>query len=122
MAFTFDPNLTTDRDWIRADLGDTDEATALLSDEQIAAVLSAEGGSRHQAKLCLAAQMEAWIAQQPVRINVTTGESYDLSQRLVPLSPLAAAWRALEAARAAAAEATAEIPRAAASVRATAVW
>ncbi|MEI8166698.1 MAG: hypothetical protein WCG26_09965 [Chloroflexales bacterium] len=100
MAFTFDPTLSTPRDWLRADLGDTDEATALFGDEQIAAVLAAERGNRHTAKLCLAAQAEAAMVREPVKLDAA-GAVYDYSDRLTALKPLAAAWRALEAARAA---------------------
>jgi hypothetical protein len=42
MSFSFNPALPADLDWIRADLGDTESTTALLSNEQIAAVLAVE--------------------------------------------------------------------------------
>lgn len=122
MTFTFDPSLLTQRDWVRADLGDTDAATALLSDEQIAAVLAAESGNRHAAKLCLAAQCEAFIVREPVKLDAA-GAVYDYSQRLQSLAPLAAAWRTLEAARAAL-DATTEPAHQTGSVhvRARGVW
>ena len=60
MSFSFDPGLATNRDWIRADLGDTEATTAILSNEQIDAVLAVElalaDGSRQTATWCLAAQ------------------------------------------------------------------
>lgn len=106
--------LVTDLDWVRADLGDTDQATAILSDEQINAVLAAElgreDGSRQTATWRLAAQAQAVIAREPVKLDAA-GESHDYSQRLTTLAPLASAWRALEAARQAEGEAAAAARR-----------
>lgn len=125
MAFTFDSTLSTDRDWIRADLGDTDSAVALVSDEQIAAVLAAEttaGGNRQTATWCLAAQMVASIVREPVKLDAA-GASYDYSQRLTALQPLAAQWRALEAERLAAADEPVRTARQpSASVKAQGTW
>lgn len=126
MTATFNPALSTDRDWIRADLGDTEPATALLSDAQIDAVLAAElamaDGSRQTATWRCAAQAVAVIAREPVKLDAA-GEVHDYSQRLAALAPLAAAWRTLDAARTAAAQATPATPRQpSASVTGKAVW
>jgi hypothetical protein len=120
--FTFDPALSAPRDWLRADLGDTDEATAILSDAQIAAVLAAEGGDRHAAKLCLAAQCVAAIVRDPIKVDAA-GEVTDYSDRLKALEPLAAQWRVLEAQRAAAATVTpSQARQTSVSVRARGTW
>ena len=99
MSFSFNASLTTDLDWIRAELGDTDSAMAVLSDEQIAAVLTAESNVRYPALLCCAAQSVALIAKEPVKVDAA-GAVYDFSQRLTALTPLATAWRATLANRA----------------------
>ena len=123
MSVTFNPALATNRDWIRADLGDTDAATVILTDVQIDAVLSAElalpGGSRDTATWRCAAQAVAIIAREPVKLDAA-GEQHDYSQRLAALQPLAAKWRALEAEREAAASRTPRQPSV--SVAAKAVW
>jgi hypothetical protein len=123
MSATFNPALPTDRDWVRADLGDTDPATAILSDAQINAVLAAElalpDGSRQTATWRCAAQAVAVIARDPVKLDAA-GEQHDYSQRLAALLPLAAAWRTLEAERIAEAGATRRQPTV--SVTGRAVW
>jgi hypothetical protein len=126
MSFTFDPALSTARDWLRADLGDTETATALLSDEQIAAVLAAElacaDGSRHTAKLCLAAQCVAVIVRDPIKVDAA-GAVTDSSDRLKALEPLAAQWRLIEAQRAAATTvAPSQARPTSTSVRVRGVW
>ena len=70
MSATFDPNLSTDRDWLRAQLGDTavvPEAAALQSDELIDAVLGA-ASDRTAALVSLAEMALAAIARQPVKV------------------------------------------------------
>lgn len=42
MSFTYDNSLSTDKDWVRFLAGDTVEASAALSDEEIAALLAEE--------------------------------------------------------------------------------
>ena len=110
MTFSFAPALTTNRDWVRADLGDTEATTAILSNEQIDAVLAAElalaDGSRQTATWCLAAQALAVLAREPVKLDAAGG-MHDYSERLKALAPLASAWRTLEAERATAASSTA---------------
>ena len=44
MAWTYDPALATDADRVRLLIGDTNAADPLLSDEEIAAMLTQEGG------------------------------------------------------------------------------
>jgi hypothetical protein len=43
MAATYDPNLTSDLDWVRRLIGDTDVANARVSDEEIRALLTEKG-------------------------------------------------------------------------------
>jgi len=98
---TFDPSLSRDIDWIRAALGDTDPDTALLSDQQIEAVLiseQAQGGNRDTATFLLASQAVAAIVREPVRLSAA-GEEHDYSQRLVVLQPLAEMWRMIQGRR-----------------------
>lgn len=40
MTFSYNTNLAEDRDWVRFKTGDTNEAAALLSDEEIGALLT----------------------------------------------------------------------------------
>lgn len=44
MSFSYDPSLSTDRDWVRFLVSDTEVATAKVQDEEIDAVLSEESG------------------------------------------------------------------------------
>ena len=44
MAWTYNPALATDADRVRSILGDTNAADPLISDEEIAAMLTQEGG------------------------------------------------------------------------------
>ena len=43
MPKTFDPNLSTDKDWVRMLTGDRDISRSSVTDEEINAVLEAEG-------------------------------------------------------------------------------
>ena len=109
MTFSFNPALPADLDWIRADLGDTESTTALLSNEQITAVLTAEqalaDGSRQTATWRLAAQALAVLTREPVKLDAA-GAMHDYTERLKALAPLANAWRTVEAERLAAARTT----------------
>lgn len=70
MAWSFDPALPTDKDWVRILIGDTDVADQAIADETIAAILAeviALGASANAAKYCAAAQagsvaMAAWMS------------------------------------------------------------
>lgn len=42
MSATYDPTLPTDRDWVRLLTGDSDTSAALLSDEEIDAIVAQE--------------------------------------------------------------------------------
>lgn len=61
MAFTYDSSLSTDLSRVRLAYGDTDSADALLTDEEIAALMvlegSAAGVNRWAARCCEAVSM-----------------------------------------------------------------
>lgn len=44
MAWTYDPELPTDKDRVRLLIGDTDSAASLFSDEELTALISLYGG------------------------------------------------------------------------------
>lgn len=77
---TYNDTLPTDRDAIRAMLGDTDVDALLLSDAHITAVLASEGSATAAAAF-LAEELAARFAHEPVR---TTGEgvTIDYSGRI----------------------------------------
>lgn len=52
MAWTYSTSLATDKDKVRFEIGDTDTTDQLLSDEEIAAVLTAEGSVYAAASDC----------------------------------------------------------------------
>lgn len=65
MPATYNPNLPTDRDWVRFLTGDTDVAGAALLDEEIDAVVAAEvarNGAGEWTKYCAAAEALAAMA------------------------------------------------------------
>lgn len=88
MPATYDEQLSSDRDRVRAMLGDTDTTNALLSNEHIAAVLAAEGGV-HGAVAFLANELVATYARTPVRWTAD-GATFDLTERLLTWRRLAA--------------------------------
>lgn len=97
-TYTFDPALSTERDWIRVTLGDVDMNAPLVSDEQIAAVRSA-ALTRDSAILSLAEQVIARLAQEPDSI-AEAGITVSYRERLTALRALAGRLRASLAASA----------------------
>lgn len=89
MAATYSSNLSATKDVIRFRLGDTDVAAALLSDEEIAAVLALKGDDQDAACLTLAKGLLARWSREPVKVEAD-GTKLDFSER-VP------AWRELVA-------------------------
>ena len=55
MAATYDPTLATDRDRVRFNLADTDTTNAIFQDEEITALLTAEGSVEGATAACLRA-------------------------------------------------------------------
>jgi len=88
MAFTYLTERTRDLDLVRAAIGDVDAAAALLSDEEITAVL-ASTGSVAAAASQFAGELVLRFARKPVRLTAD-GTMLDYSERL-------SAWRALAA-------------------------
>lgn len=76
----YDDTLPTDKDRVRAILGDTDTSDELLTDAHIEAVLTAEG-SVSAAVAWLADALVARFAQDPVRITAD-GVTLDYSRRI----------------------------------------
>lgn len=52
MSATYDPNLATDMDWVRFQVGDRDVSNALLQDEEINAILAEEENKYLAAARC----------------------------------------------------------------------
>jgi hypothetical protein len=93
MAATFDDALPTDRDWIRAALGDTDTSNAWLSDARIDAVLTAAANDRRVATLQLCEQLITLASQEPVEVTIA-GLSVDYSAQIAAWKDLATRLRA----------------------------
>jgi hypothetical protein len=66
MTFTFNENLTTDKDWIRFKTGDVVADESYLSDELIAGVLS-DVGTKQKAAVACARHIILRLAQPRVR-------------------------------------------------------
>jgi len=86
VATTYNDALLTDKDKVRASLGDTDMASPLMSDEHITAVLVVEGSIMATVEQ-LAHELVARFGRQPV--TIAAGDvRVDYSERL-------AVWREL---------------------------
>lgn len=108
------------KDWCRSMLGDTQSATAVLSDEQILGALAAAGGDERRAIALpeLAAMAVAAIVREPVKI-VGPDLTIDLSDRLVALKPLADQWHAQQVVARQAGTQASRTPSTAAPIRPT---
>ncbi len=73
MTWTYDPNITTDRDKVRLNIGDTNTSSQLLSDEEIAYFLTQAGvlGASVLAAEAIAAKFSALCDQQVGDLSVT---------------------------------------------------
>ncbi len=81
MTATYSSLLSTARDKVRFRLGDTDTASSLLSDEEIAAVLTLKGSVEDDACLYLAKGLLARYGREPVKIT-QDGQTLDFSARI----------------------------------------
>lgn len=120
MSFSFDSTTTplSDVHWVRAMVGDTQEATALLSDELIEDTLS-RYTSRADALPEVAAMCMAEIVREPVRV-IAPDVTADYTDRLAALKPLADQWYAQQ--QRDQAEAVAAPQRTSTSARVRSVW
>ena len=95
MSATYDETSSSDKDWIRAQLGDTTvepETAAMHSDERILHVLALWPVNRSMALAQLAHEAAAEIRRKPVRVSAGTGgqsASLDYSARIPGLEALA---------------------------------
>jgi len=80
MSATYKTTLLTARDRIRFRLGDVDVNRALLSDQEIAAVLTLKGGE-DAALIYLAKGLLSQFAHQPTRVSAD-GTVFDFSERI----------------------------------------
>lgn len=92
MIASYADTLPTDKDVVRAMLGDTDVAAPLLSDPHILAVLGVEG-SVAAAAAFLAEELAARFAAQPVRVT-GEGTTIDYTGRIEGWQRLALRLRA----------------------------
>lgn len=93
MSATYKTTLATARDRIRFALGDTDVTSALLSDQEIAAALSAKG-SEDAATTYLARGLVAKFANQPNHVTAD-GVTLDYSERIAIWREVAQAAQAV---------------------------
>lgn len=98
MSATYNELHPTNKDRVRAALGDTDVTAALLTDEHINAMLTEYGYPLGQARL--AHELWARFVQEPVRIS-SFGDAFDLSKMIDVWRSLAAPWLAYEQSQAA---------------------
>lgn len=63
MTASYDPALSTDVDWVRSMVGDTDTSGAQLQDEEILQFLTEEANKYLAAALALETMLARWIAQ-----------------------------------------------------------
>jgi len=88
IAGSWNDTLPSDRDKLRALIGDTNADGWLLSDAHLDAVLSLKGSLLAAVGFC-ADELIARFAQQPIRVS-SQGESVDFSERI-------AVWRQISA-------------------------
>lgn len=81
MTATYTSTLPAVKDRIRFQLGDTDTASPLLSDEEIAAVLTLKSDNEADALLYLAKGLLRRHARLPVKFE-TDGQRFDYSARV----------------------------------------
>lgn len=93
---SFDPALSTAKDRIRADIGDTGSAPApggvgveWLTDQTIVALLSLAGGDEERAMRRAAGVLYSTLAMQPVKRTGPSGEAVDYTARIAALKALA---------------------------------
>lgn len=85
--FTYDDTLSRPLDQVRFQLGDTQEAQALLSDEAITAAITRNGASVAATVADLARGLVAYLGLQPIRESAD-GVSVDYSGRLPVLQTI----------------------------------
>lgn len=101
MTATFNPALTSTRDRLRLELGDTDTSAAVLADETYDALYTlyaseATTTRRYQMTiLALARAILAQVAQQPVVVEVSGAIKVDFRARLPLWQSIAARYGAL---------------------------
>jgi len=78
MAFTYDETLSTARDRVRFALGDTNEATPLLTDETIDARLAIS--TEAETVAFLASGLAVQLGRQPERVTLPNGLSVSYSR------------------------------------------
>lgn len=101
MSASYDNESTADLDWVRAQLGDTDTANPLHSDERIAFVLAQHPGQRILALGQLAHELVATFGQQPDTVKLASGLSVSFKNLLdswIALSLPYRAWLSKQAA------------------------
>ncbi len=79
--YNYNPALSLVRDRVRFRLGDTDVDSPLLSDEEIAAVLTLKGSIEDDACLYLAKGLLARYGREPVRVT-QDGQTLDFGARI----------------------------------------
>jgi len=92
MTWTYNPSLANTKDKIRFYIGDTDKDAPLLQDEEIAGVLSLEGGIRQAAARC-AETIASQLARQAKKIVDDLGASVEYEERAKAFSDLATQLR-----------------------------
>lgn len=74
MAATYDSTLSTDKDWVRFLVGDTDITNAQLSDEEIAALLIEEANKYLAAAAALSRLLVTWSSSGKGLIEKRVGD------------------------------------------------
>jgi hypothetical protein len=97
LTYTFDPLLTTDKDWVRAAIGDRDMTDPLRSDQEIDATIALDG-DRLLATATLAEGLAAEYARRVDSFSESGGISVRWGERVRTWLALAAGIRASSAA------------------------
>lgn len=92
MSFSYEPALTDARSLVRFEVGDTDSEAALFQDEEVDAILTANGDEPLAAAAALCEQLATRFARDyDVQLD---GQSMKRSQRSLAYEKRAAALRA----------------------------
>jgi hypothetical protein len=86
MTWTYNPALTLDRDWVRFRVGDTDQASQLLANEEIDALLALTPTNRTRAAAAACASIATKLARNVdtsnMSLSVSGSQRFDHYQAL----------------------------------------
>lgn len=81
MAWTYDPEIPTDKDWVRLTIGDTNESFPLMQDEEIEYYITETGSKESAAIACVEAIIPKLALLYNRKKNADSEIEYDAASR-----------------------------------------